>query len=140
LARLRAIGAYSFSAFRFEHYRTASDTLDGKTIPGVPAHRAHASLRYAAPGGVWAALDLTAVSGSYANDANTVWVEGWQALGMRAGWDGVVGGFRVSPFVAVRNLLDARYIGSVVVNAQFGRYYEPAPGRNGYLGLEVGPR
>jgi len=140
LARLRAIGAYSFSAFRFEHYRTASDTLDGKTIPGVPAHRAHASLRYAAPGGVWAALDLTAVSGAYANDANTVWVEGWQALGMRAGWDGVVGGFRVSPFVAVRNLLDARYIGSVVVNAQFGRYYEPAPGRNGYLGLEVGPR
>ncbi len=139
-ARLSAIGAYSLSAFRFANYRTATDTLDGKVIPGVPAHAAHASLRYRTPAGVWAALDLTAVSGSYANDANTVRVEGWQTLGIRAGWDGVVAGFRVSPFVAVRNLLDARYTGSVVVNAQFGRYYEPAPGRNGYVGLAVRPR
>jgi iron complex outermembrane receptor protein len=138
-AALSAIAAYTYSAFRFRAYRTGTDTLDGKTLPGVPAHSLHASLRYLLPRGVWWALDLTAVSSSYANDANTVRVGGWQSVALRAGWEGVVRGVRVAPFAAVQNLLDARYIGSVVVNAQFGRYYEPAPGRHGYVGVEVGP-
>ena len=56
---------------------------------------------------------------------------------MRAGWDGRVGPWRVAPFAAVQNLLDARYIGSVSVNAGFGRFFEPAPGRNAYVGIAL---
>ena len=43
----------------------------------------------------------------------------------------------LTPFAAVRNLLDERYIGSVSVNAGFGRFFEPAPGRNALLGAEI---
>jgi len=44
----------------------------------------------------------------------------------------------VAPFVAVQNLFNRTYVGSVVVNAVAGRYYEPAPGRNVYVGISLG--
>jgi iron complex outermembrane receptor protein len=43
----------------------------------------------------------------------------------------------VRPFAGVQNALDRAYVGSVVINAAGGRYYEPAPGRNVYLGLAL---
>lgn len=36
----------------------------------------------------------------------------------------------VDVFDRVDNLFDKEYIGSVIVNESNGRYYEPAPGRN----------
>ncbi len=39
-------------------------------------------------------------------------------------------------FVAVGNLFDRRYAGSVIVNEGNRRYYEPAPDRNVTAGIE----
>jgi iron complex outermembrane receptor protein len=136
-ARLGIVGAYTYSAFRFVTFRTATDTLDGKTIPGVPAHYGHVSVRYRWDAALWTDLDLTASSREFADDANAVPVAGWHTVSVRAGWDGRVGPWRVAPFAAVQNLLDARYVGSVSVNAGFGRFFEPAPGRNAYVGVEL---
>jgi iron complex outermembrane receptor protein len=54
------------------------------------------------------------------------------------------GGFRwqadrcsFEPFVGVNNLFDERYMSNIRLNAAFGRYYEPAPGRNAYGGVLV---
>ena len=138
-ARLSIVGAYTYSDFRFVTFRTATDTLDGKAIPGVPAHHGSVSLRNRWGAGVWTALDVTAASSLYADDANTVSVAGWHTLAVRAGWDGRVGPWHLAPFLGVQHLLDARYDGSVSVNAQFGRFFEPAPGRNAYVGLEIRP-
>lgn len=134
---LTLVGAYTFTVFRFEEFRTATDTLDGNAIPGVPAHYLHGSVRYRGPRGLWVAVDLTASSRLYVNDLNTVQTEPWQTLGARIGWEGQVGGWHVSPFASVRNLFDEKYIGSVSVNAGFGRFFEPAPGRNALLGAEI---
>jgi len=131
------VGAYTYAAFRFQEFRTATDTLDGNTIPGVPAHYVHGSVRYQGLKGLWAAVDVTASAGLFVNDLNTVRTDPWQTVGVRMGWEGRVGGWRAAPFVAVRNLFDERYVGSVSVNAQFGRFFEPAPGRSGYLGVEL---
>lgn len=136
-ASLTLVGAYTLTAFRFQEFRTATDTLDGNEIPGVPAHYVHGSVRYRGAWGWWSAVDLTASSGFYVNDLNTVRTNPWQTLGARVGWDGRIGAWRVAPFAAVRNVLDERYIGSVSVNAQFGRFFEPAPGRNAYVGVEI---
>ena len=97
------------------------------------------SLRYRWGAALWTALDLTASSHLLADDANTVPIAGWHTVSARAGWEGRVGPWRLAPFAAVQNLLDARYVGSVSVNAQFGRYFEPAPARNAYVGVELRP-
>ena len=38
----------------------------------------------------------------------------------------------------INNAFNHRYVSSVVINAPRGRYYEPAPGRNVYLGMSIG--
>ena len=48
-----------------------------------------------------------------------------------------IGAVTLAPFGAVNNLFDRRYVGSVNINGFGGRVLEPAPGRHGYLGLEV---
>ena len=37
----------------------------------------------------------------------------------------------------VNNIADVKYVGSVIVNDTNGRYYEPAPGRNWFVGMSV---
>jgi len=37
----------------------------------------------------------------------------------------------------VNNIADVGYIGSVIVGDTSGRYFEPAPGRNWYAGINV---
>ncbi len=40
-------------------------------------------------------------------------------------------------FGRIDNLFDREYVGSVIVNESNGRYYEPAPGRNYGIGLNL---
>ena len=84
------LGAYTYAAFRFKDFKTATDTLDGNRIPGVPAHYVHGSLRYQGPKGIWAAADLTASAALFVNDLNSVATEPWRTVGARIGWDGQV--------------------------------------------------
>jgi len=65
-------------------------------------------------------------------------VSGWSQLNLRAGIDARAGGWTVRPFLGIQNVLDRAYVGSVVINAAGGRYYEPAPGRNAYVGVALG--
>jgi len=44
----------------------------------------------------------------------------------------------LGPFLGINNAFNHLYVSSVVINAARDRFYEPAPGRNAYLGLTVG--
>jgi len=44
----------------------------------------------------------------------------------------------VRPFVGIDNLFNERYNSSAITNAFGGRYYEPSPGREVYVGLTIG--
>lgn len=134
--KVSALATYTYADYRFVEFRTESDTLDGRRIPGVPRHQWHGSVRYGG-GPAWAAVDATYLSSLYADDANTAVADAWTVVTLRAGAEFAWGAARVAPFVSVLNVFDERYAGSVVVNARGGRYYEPAPGRNVVLGAEV---
>lgn len=136
---LAARFAYTYSNHTFDAFATDDAVLDGNRIPGIPGHELYASVRVDVPGGFWLASDNTYRSSLFADDANTAEIDGYWNVALRGGWDRAVGGWRVAPFAGVSNLLDERYVGSVVVNASFGRYYEPSPPRNGYVGVEIRP-
>ncbi|MCZ6759323.1 MAG: hypothetical protein O7D29_02970, partial [Gemmatimonadetes bacterium] len=71
--------------------------------------------------------------------ANSAFSPSFVASDLRAGIFGLdIGGLATSPFAAVTNVLDVEYNGSVVVNAFGDRFFEPAPGREVFFGLEVG--
>ncbi len=56
---------------------------------------------------------------------------------LRAGVRRELSGWSVEGFARVDNLFARDYVGSLIVNEAQGRYYEPAPGRQWLLGLDV---
>ena len=152
---LRLFASYTYSHFRFEEYRvvrgTVTDTLDGKTVPAVPESFVRLGLRATILGNGYVDVNQSFSTRVYADDRNTLLVNGWGAqvpgmpggigggvMSVVAGWEGTVGQLRVAPFGGISNLFDRAYVGAVTVNGTFGRVYEPAPRRSFYVGAEVG--
>ena len=137
--RLTLVAAYTLADYEFVDFRTPDGALDGNELPGVPPHKLYGSIRTVLPSAaVWLAADYHVASDHFVDDANTVENDGWFTIDIRGGWDGEIAGWRLSPFVGVLNVFDERYVGSVTVNAGFGRFFEPSPPRNAYVGLEIG--
>jgi iron complex outermembrane receptor protein len=144
----RATIAWTYSNFRYRAYRfSATDggpvfVLDGRELPGIPRHNVRLALR-GQPSwgrGVWSEIETMHLSGYFVDDTLLTRTNPWWHTNVRLGWDGTAGGgtVRLSPFVAVNNVFNRHYIGSVVINAARGRYYEPAPGRHLYVGASAG--
>ena len=87
-----------------------------------------------------AAVEQLLASSMYADDANTIEVDGWGAgvTNLRASWGGRVGSVTIEPFLALQNVFDRRYVGSVTINGFGGRVFEPSPGRHVFTGLALG--
>lgn len=128
--------AYTLADVRFRSDGTDADVNRGNRLPGVPTHRAHvgASWRWS---GVLLAAELDHTGRQYADDANTTAAPAATRLDVRAQTSLRAGGAEIAPFIAVNNVFDASYFGSVSVNAAAARYYEPAPGRNLYVGASL---
>ncbi len=125
-------------AYTGAHYRFEEAALRGKRLPGLPEQRLALTLQYRS-GPLWLEMTGTAVGPCYADDTNTVRVDGYVTLDVTLGLArSLLPGFDVQPFVSVQNVLDRRYVGSVVVNAAAGRYFEPAAGRSVRFGLNLG--
>lgn len=135
----RVDAAWTWSDFRYTSYTTRGHVLDGRRLPGIPENWVHLTwtARPAFARGAWLIVDQSYSSGFLVDDTLATGNAPWHSLDVRVGWDGAVGRVRVSPFVALNNALDRRYVGSVVINAANGRYYEPAPGRNACLGMTI---
>ncbi len=151
---LRLFVSYTYSHFRFTEYRVVqgavTDTLDGNTVPAVPESFVRLGLRAAVFGRGFLDIDQTFSSRVYANDQNTLLVNGWGAqepgmpggigggvMNVVAGWEGQLDQLRLAPFGGIANLFDRSYVGAVTVNGTLGRVYEPAPRRTFYVGATV---
>jgi iron complex outermembrane receptor protein len=139
LAGLSLTAAWTWTDLRYTSYVTGGHDLAGRAIPGVPSRLLHLLWRLRPPftRGSWVEIEQTHASGVLVDDTLAARTSPWTTLDLRLGWDGAGLGGRLRPFLGINNVLDERYVGSVVINAARGRYYEPAPGRNGYAGLEV---
>ena len=109
----------------------------GARIPGVPKNIFDGTLRWGGDTGWHAGVDAFAVGAVAVNDANSARAPGYALLGADLGYIAHRGGATIAPFLRLDNLLDRRYIGSVIVNDANGRYFEPGPGRGVMLGLSV---
>lgn len=137
-------GVWTYSDYRYRQYSfgdtSGTHVLDGRALPGVPHSWLHLVIRAepAALGGTWAEIQQTHSSGYLVSDVLDTRTQAWQSTSVRAGWEGTALGLRLAPFIGVNNAFNRMYVGSVVINAARGRFYEPAPGRNVYVGLSVG--
>jgi iron complex outermembrane receptor protein len=109
----------------------------GARIPGVPKNFASAALRYGTSRGWNAALEASAAGSTPVNDLNSESASGYGLLSANVGYSFQRGNARISTFLRLNNMFDRNYAGSVIVNESNGRYYEPAPGRNVFVGCTI---
>ncbi|MBS1241711.1 MAG: hypothetical protein H6R40_1138 [Gemmatimonadetes bacterium] len=142
--RLTLTGAYTLADYTFTDYKIqngiAVDTLDGNRLAGVPQHFLRAGLRAGPVSGLTLDVDQLLSGSVYADDANTLAVDGWGAgvTNVRLAWSGTIAAIRFSPFLSVSNLFDRSYVGSVTINGFGGRVLEPSPGRYLFIGTGIG--
>jgi iron complex outermembrane receptor protein len=98
----------------------------------------YGEISYAHTSGFYGSLDALSVGDVYVNNANTDRSESYVVSNFRAGIDLHVGPWAIAPFLGVNNLFDEEYAGNVRINAFGGRYFEPAPDRNLYVGVTLG--
>src|SRR5437588_726671 len=139
-AGLTLTTTWTYSDFRYLSYTAGATVLHGRALPGLPQPWPHFLLQ-AHPGFArrgWVEIEETHSSGYLVNDALSTSTLPWWTTNVRLGWNGTLGSLRCGPFVGFDNVFNRSYVGSVVINASGGRYYEPAPGRNVYVGFSLG--
>lgn len=121
-------------------YRTNvcdSSDCNGNRIPGIARNMGYASFGYQPEQGWYAGSDIRYMGDIMANDANTAKAPSWTVVGLTTGYKWSYGKMDMDLFGRVDNLFDRTYVGSVIVNESKGRYFEPAPGRNFGIGMNL---
>jgi iron complex outermembrane receptor protein len=116
----------------------------GNKIPGIPAHVVFAEVEWAQarnaraiPQGWSAGLEVQSVGRRYSDDANTrrLSADPFESVAIRSAYSRTLGSTDLQVFARIDNLLDEKYVGSVIVgNAS---PFEPSPERNWMLGLKA---
>ncbi|HBY1996177.1 TPA: TonB-dependent receptor, partial [Klebsiella pneumoniae] len=127
--RLKAAWTWLDATYRTNVCDDAS--CNGNRIPGIARNMGYASFGYQPEQGWYAGSDIMA------NDENTAKAPSWTVVGLTTGYKWSYGRMDMDLFGRIDNLFDREYVGSVIVNESNGRYYEPAPGRNYGIGLNL---
>ncbi|HHS9992665.1 tonB-dependent receptor yncD [Klebsiella pneumoniae] len=133
--RLKAAWTWLDATYRTNVCDDAS--RNGNRIPGIARNMGYASFGYQPEQGWYAGSDIRYMSDIMANDENTAKAPSWTVVGLTTGYKWSYGRMDMDLFGRIDNLFDREYVGSVIVNESNGRYYEPAPGRNYGIGLNL---
>ncbi len=130
--------AYTYSDFEFDEFTNADgDEFDGKQIPGIPQDLLHLSFSWNGDTGFYASLDTTYTGELFADNANQAEVDSSNVSDFRLGHNYFVDDWEISSFLGVNNLFDEGYNNNIRINAFGGRYFEPAPEQNAYIGITL---
>lgn len=135
------------SAYTYLRARYGSGTASipaGNRLPGLPEQQLFAQLGWAPDiaagiGGQFA-LEARHSSKVFANDANTAQAGAYTLMGLSARFEQTAGAWTWRQFVRIDNLMDRKYVGSVIVNDGNSRFFEPGLGRALSVGLELSRR
>ena len=108
----------------------------GADIPGVPRAWASLGAEWSA-GGWWARVGARHVGSVLVDSARTLRADAYTVVDAEATRRFDLLGAQARAFLRLENLFDQEYAGSVIVGEANGRYFEPAPGRGVFAGLDL---
>ena len=130
--------AYSYHDFEFKDYATADGDFSGNQLTGVAPHVFFGSLNLDIGPGFYANFSYNFVDEIPLEDDNSVYSDSHQLVQTKLGWKSEVSSrFFVDLYFGIDNLLDEAYSRGYDINAFGGRYYQPAPERNWFLGVRL---
>ena len=131
-------GSYTYHRFRYGDYEQRGEDYSGNRLPGTAPHIVNLEARVQLPLGVYATLTENYTDAIPLNDGNTVYGKAYHLVRARVGYRKRVRKVQYDFFAGGSNLLDERMSFGNDLNPQFGgRYFQPAPGRNYFLGVTI---
>jgi len=115
----------------------ATEAVDKKSLPGIPNSQAFLQLLYTSTNDWNWMLSGEQLGRFYANNSNSVVIQSFQKVRFQALKTVQVPWGELHFLGGINNLLNQTYFDNIRLNAFGGRYYEPAPGRNLYLGVQL---
>ena len=119
--------------YQFDQENEA-DILDGKSLPGIPNSQLFFQLDYTSQADWKWVLSGEHIGSFYADNTNSVEIKNFQKVQFQAQKTVSLSWSEFDFFAGINNLLNTTYFDNIRLNAFGGRFYEPAPGRNFYLG------
>ncbi|MBX0290490.1 TonB-dependent receptor [Hymenobacter sp. HSC-4F20] len=138
---LRAFVSYAYNQYRFGSYASGGNDYSGNRLTGTAPHTLTTGLDFSEQLGFYLNPTVNHQARLPLNDANTDYAPGYWTFGSRAGWRReLFGALALDVFGGIENATNRRYSLGNDLNAFGGRYFQPAPGRNWYGGLQLGWR
>jgi iron complex outermembrane recepter protein len=126
----------SFYDFRFSDYQFSGSDYSGNMLTGVPRTTLVSSLYMEMCRHLYLFVQYNYTNRLPLNDANSVFAGSYHLLQAKAGWK-----FRIKAeaefFIGADNILNRKYSLGNDLNALGGRYYNAAPLRNYFAGVNV---
>ena len=106
----------------------------GSYLPAVPRNALYLGLTWSyAPVGFSTAVEEQGRAGIFADDRNTAFAPSYWETNWRGGFTQQTPRWQFSETLRLDNLTNRSYVGSVIVNASGGQYFEPEPGRTALI-------
>lgn len=139
LSFLRLSAGYTWSHYILDTpASTEGEQLRNNVLPGIPEHRMTGTVEMSYRL-VWLRFGTEYVSAYYTDSANTAENDAYFVSDFIIGASDISLGNQLSaaPFLKVTNVTNVRYNTSVSINANFGRYFEPAAPRGIFAGFSL---
>ncbi len=137
IPRLQARLAYTYQDFTFTQFVAPEGDFSGLKEPASAPHQLKLRGSYEVGFGLRTSAQLQRVAAYPVNNANTISNWAYTVVDLRVSATGRWKVLGARPFFGIDNLFDERYNGSTVANAAGNRFFEPSPGRQGYVGLTL---
>ncbi|MFL5730837.1 MAG: TonB-dependent receptor, partial [Cytophagaceae bacterium] len=122
--------------FKFSDYQNASADYSDHWLTGVPPLSVVSSISTEAGRHLYLFIQHTYTDRIPLNDDNSVYASSWHLLQAKAGWKFNLK-IQAELFIGADNILNQRYSLGNDLNALGGRYYNAAPPRNFYAGMNM---
>lgn len=141
--QIRPAVTYTYSDHTFDTFVVNGTDVAGNHLSGISPHSLRTNVDISTVGGVFLIGDFSFMDRRPLTDENSVFNESYAVVNLRGGIERPVGDqWNIRTSLSVNNLFDERYSPRSSLNASsFGggppRYYNPAPGRNLLLSVEL---
>ena len=129
--------SYTFSDFKFREFTSGSNNLNDNYLPGIPKNIFNSNISYKTENGLIFLTEFIYNDKIYSSNNNDVFEKPY--------W---LSNFKISKkinnknlfwdiYFGLNNIFNTYYSDNIRLNAFGGRFFEPAPLRNFYLGLNL---
>ena len=129
------------NAFTFADYTFSTNSedasLSGNKIPGIPSHHFNSQIQLKLPAQGQIRLEYQHIGALMANNNNSVRIAPYRLLNVSGVKQLPLKNGALKLFAGINNLTNSLYFDNIRINAFGGRFYEAAPTRHFYIGIEL---